>query len=187
MESKFITDLRYADMICVLMTDGSKKIIHPMERFFLDIERELNSDEYVEFVKELGFVEGAMVSHWGNKPSRIMSIVKGTGGYVQPSFWTDALRTKHFPNGRLAQFYNHTLEVEIPTEFYHYGFKGKHPRHVKLPEPRKSGYYWCNLDGKWDIFTFSLVEDSPSWYDGMHNSYKESDFTQIDERQIVRK
>lgn len=63
MESKFITDLRYADMICVLMADGSKKIIHPMERFFLDIERELNSDEYVEFVKELGFVEGAMASH----------------------------------------------------------------------------------------------------------------------------
>lgn len=41
---------------------------------------------------------------------------------------------------------------------------------------RENGYYWCKLDGKWDIFTWCNA-----WYDGMENSYKETEFQEIKE------
>ena len=47
---------------------------------------------------------------------------------------------------------------------------------------RVEGYYWCKLNGKWDIFTWCNA-----WYDGMENKYNEIDFEKIDERMISRK
>ena len=46
---------------------------------------------------------------------------------------------------------------------------------------RIEGYYWCKLDGKWDIFIWCNA-----WYDGAENSYKETYFEEIDERRITR-
>lgn len=46
---------------------------------------------------------------------------------------------------------------------------------------RIEGYYWCKLDGKWDIFTWCNA-----WYDGMQNRYEETDFEEIDEHRITR-
>lgn len=46
---------------------------------------------------------------------------------------------------------------------------------------RLEGYYWCRIDYKWDIFYFR-----ENWYDGLQNSYKETDFEEIDEFRITR-
>lgn len=118
---KFITDIRYADFVCVLMNDSTKKITR--DYFDLNIERELNSDEYYEYVQELGFVEGCKISHWDNGPLTLTKLVKGYSGYAQPFFWRNTSPTKHYPNGSVSQFYNHKLVVENPTEFWHYKFK----------------------------------------------------------------
>lgn len=45
---------------------------------------------------------------------------------------------------------------------------------------RLEGYYWCRIDYKWDIFYFR-----ENWYDGLQNSYKETDFEEIDEFRIT--
>ena len=49
---------------------------------------------------------------------------------------------------------------------------------------RREGYYWCKLDGKWDIFIWWA--ECEVWYDGMQNRYEETDFEEIDERRITR-
>lgn len=114
---KFKTDIRYANFVCVLMKDGTKKITK--DYLDLNIERELNSNEYYNFVQELGYVKNAFVSHWNNDPIRIMKIVEGYGGYVQPSNWFYS-NSKYFPNGHPTPFYNNKLVVDNPTEFWHY-------------------------------------------------------------------
>lgn len=118
---KFITDIRYADYVCVLMKDGSKKFTKDYSD--LNIERELNSDEYIEFLAENGFKVGAKISHWNNSPLFIMEIIKGSSGYVQPTFKRNTNPTPEFPDGSYAQLYDHKLVVETPTEFWHYNFK----------------------------------------------------------------
>lgn len=45
---------------------------------------------------------------------------------------------------------------------------------------RVGGYYWCKLNGNWDIFIWCF-----GWYDGMDNSYNENDFEEIDELRLT--
>ena len=118
---KFKTAITWANYIAVLMKNGDK--IFTRDYLNLDIERELNENEYYDFVQEKGFVVGAKISHWTNAPLTLTGIVKGQGGYVQPSFWRNTNPTKHFPHGSLAQLYDHQLVVDNPTEFWHYNPK----------------------------------------------------------------
>ncbi len=124
MNNKFITDIRYAEYVAVLMYNGNKEFISkwkwnsPGGFDNPNIERELNSTEYVDFIQDKGFIVGCEISYWTNpKPLKVAKITEGSGGYVQPSLWID--RGGIYP----AKLYDCTLIVKNPEQFWHYNYK----------------------------------------------------------------
>lgn len=137
---KFTTDLRYANYICVLLKNGEKAFASKLpwrSKYNFqseEIDRELNQQEYIDFIWEKGFtcdiapksginVAPAQASQWTNEPSEIIEIRHGRGFHTQPSIITSGSIGKYSPKGVPVELYNFQLVVPTPTEFWHYGFK----------------------------------------------------------------